>query len=909
MSMIMDGRSLRLLHAFLMFLQHLNPALGFISGVGDANDRCIERERQALLEFRKGLVDDYDMLSSWGSQDQKKNCCKWKGVHCSKHPGHVLELDLRGDSEKTQPLSGKLSSSLLELHHLSSLDLSYNDFNMSQIPEFLGSFNNLKHLYLLEAEFGGTIPYELGNLSHLESIDISANNFNNVANLQWLSHFEAYDWADIVNRLPYLTSLSLSSCDLPPIAPSTHTHFNYSKSLTIVALSDNHQNSSIFQWLLNFNTSLVEIDLSSNQLRGSIPDALGKMNSLESLNFDENQLEHSIPKSFGNICTLSSLSLSNNRLSGQLVEFINILSGCAKNSLEMLDLSLNQITGSLPNFSTFSSLKIIYDGTNNLTGTVPKGIGNLHQLEVFCVSNNSMHGVVTEVHLSNLSNLWSLDLSLNSLALQLNKEWVSPFQLRIIYLSSCKLGPRFPSWLQTQWNISILDISDTGISDKIPKWFMELPPTLQYLDVSSNQLEGQFSHILFPSKMTLLSIAANLFLGTISSVCKITGGVLNFLDLSGNLLSGEIPDCFMHWRKLVILDLSGNNFSGKIPTSLGSLSRLQILLKFVDLGNNGFSGQVPGWIGEGLPVLNILILSSNKLSGSIPFELCWLKYLRILDLSLNDISGNIPQCFNNFTAMAQKGDFYSGIIGSNYTDSYAYDYEGVEEYVDDATIVMKGRELEYRKYLGLLKIINLAHNNLTGKLPGEISSLLELVVLNISKNNLIGEIPQMIGQLKQLQSLDMSRNQFSNEIPSSMSRVIFSKRLGLVLHNLSGKIPSGTQLQSFDAADFTGNWALCGPPLPNKCPGEETPNQSDQPTDHDGNEDNEKDGDEFEKWFFAAAGFGFFIGFWGICGPLLFKSSWRGAFFLFLDNTKDWLYATKLAMCMKRLRWKFKNQG
>ena len=57
--------------------------------------------------------------------------------------------------------------------------------------------------------------------------------------------------------------------------------------------------------------------------------------------------------------------------------------------------------------------------------------------------------------------------------------------------------------------------------------------------------------------------------------------------------------------------------------------------------------------------------------------------------------------------MAQKGDFYSGIIGSNYTDSYAYDYEDVEEYVDDATIVIKGRELEYGIYLGLLRSLTL----------------------------------------------------------------------------------------------------------------------------------------------------------------------------------------------------------
>ena len=325
------------------------------------------------------------------------------------------------------------------------------------------------------------------------------------------------------------------------------------------------------------------------------------------------------------------------------------------------------------------------------------------------------------------------------------------------------------------------------------------------------------------------------------------------------------------------------------------------LLKFVDLENNGFSGQVPAWIGEGLPVLNILILSSNKLSGSIPFELCWLKYLRILDLSLNDISGNIPQCFNNFTAMAQKGDFFSGIIGSNYTKSYAYDIEDVEEFVNAVTIVMKGRELNYGKYLGLLKIINLAHNNLTGKLPSEISSLLELVVLNISKNNLIGEIPQMIGQLKQLQSLDMSSNRFSGEIPSSMSELNFLSYLNLSFNNLSGRIPSGTQLQSFDANDFIGNWALCGLPLPQKCLGEET--------DHDGNEDNEDDGDKFEKWFYVGAGVGFVASFGGICAPLLLKSSWRDDYFLLLDNMKDWLYSTKLVMCMAGLWRKFPSHG
>ena len=56
-----------LLHAFLMLLVHLSPALGFIlgAGVGDANNiRCLKGERQALLEFKRGLVDDSGKLSS-----------------------------------------------------------------------------------------------------------------------------------------------------------------------------------------------------------------------------------------------------------------------------------------------------------------------------------------------------------------------------------------------------------------------------------------------------------------------------------------------------------------------------------------------------------------------------------------------------------------------------------------------------------------------------------------------------------------------------------------------------------------------------------------------------------------------------------------------------------------------------
>ncbi|KAK7850036.1 receptor-like protein eix2 [Quercus suber] len=83
--------------------------------------------------------------------------------------------------------------------------------------------------------------------------------------------------------------------------------------------------------------------------------------------------------------------------------------------------------------------------------------------------------------------------------------------------------------------------------------------------------------------------------------------------------------------------------------------------------------------------------------------------------------------------------------------------------------------------------------------------------------------------------------------------------------------------------------------------GDETPNQSELT-------DNEEDGDELVKWFYVGIGCGFAIGFWGVCCSLVFKRSWRHAYFLLFDKMKDWLYVT-LKVNMTRLWRKFQRQG
>jgi EIX receptor 1/2 len=84
------------------------------------------------------------------------------------------------------------------------------------------------------------------------------------------------------------------------------------------------------------------------------------------------------------------------------------------------------------------------------------------------VSLNSFEGIITEAQLSNLYSLKQLELSFNSLSLNFTPNWVPPFHLDSIGLSSCKLGSAFSQWLQTQKNVSRLSMAGVGIMEIIP---------------------------------------------------------------------------------------------------------------------------------------------------------------------------------------------------------------------------------------------------------------------------------------------------------------------------------------------------------------------------------------------------------------------------------------------------------
>ncbi|KAF2315527.1 hypothetical protein GH714_040003 [Hevea brasiliensis] len=404
-----------MMSSFFLFFLLVDPVSGFNLGVGDGQIQCIGSERQALLNFKQGLIDDYGHLSSWGSEEAKRDCCKWRGIQCSFQTGHVTMLDLHvselGDSNK--PLRGKINHSLLELQHLNYLDLSCNDFQGTLLPNFNGSLSKLRYLNFSNVGFTGTLSYQLRNLSSLHSLDLSYNNFTKVENLEWLSHLsyletldlsgnslgKVSDWVHIVKNHPYLTNLHLRSCDLATIIPPSNSRANSPISLSVLDLSSNNLSSSVFQWVFSLNSSLVHVNLSYNQLEGTIPSF------------------------FGNFCRLHTLDLAGNNLTGSLPVFLEHLSVCAESSLEILRLGMNQLHGSLPDFTRFSSLKELFVYGNQLNGSFPETFSQLSGLVVLDVAGNQLTGSLPDLTMfPSLKKLcifgigfmvvWDLDLAL-----------------------------------------------------------------------------------------------------------------------------------------------------------------------------------------------------------------------------------------------------------------------------------------------------------------------------------------------------------------------------------------------------------------------------------------------------------------------------------------------------------------
>ncbi|XVF24428.1 hypothetical protein REPUB_Repub13aG0126900 [Reevesia pubescens] len=822
---------------FLGLCQSMTIANGFNQSTKADNIRCIEKERHALLTVKQSLIDNSGRLSSWGSEAGKKDCCLWRGVRCSNRTGHVIMLDLGN-------------------HVINDF---YDDFGPYESNRLRGKINpallELQHLRYLDLggnDFGGTLfPDINGSLRNLRYLDlhetglssIKLNQVGNLSKLQFLDiSFNGYsisnlDWFHSLSSLRYL-NLSLNFLSEAKEWPQLLTNLPHLEELQLTSC-----NLPIIlspPSITNSTSSPTLINLSSNNLTSSIYPLLFNVTSkIVDLNLEENLLEGSIPDFFRNMVSLQHLHLSDNQLGGEIPEFLG----------------------------NICTLKTLHLSDNHFSGFVPADLSGCIQnsLEILGLGGNRFNNSSILSYVTRFSSLRELALPENGLNGSFPTSFKQPSKLTSLYLYDNQLTGSLPDFTKFS-SLKVLDINHNRFNGTVSEFRLGSLSELEYLDASWNSLGGLISEAHFKnlSKLHVLDLSFNLLAFNLQ-----TQRNLLRLDISGAGISDNIPDWFWDLPDLNLLNVSLN----QIPGMLSSVKFLGFT--GIDLSSNLFEGPLPVF-----PItLNSLILAKNRFSGSIS-PLCTIAagFLNILDLSDNLLHGVLPDCFfhwQDLKVLNLANNNFSGGIPTT-----------------------AGSLLS-------LETINLHNNSFSGNFPSSLKNCSQLKFLDLSenkfsgRNNLIGSIPENIGQLKQLQSLDLSKNELSGQIPASMADLNFLSYLNLSYNNLSGKIPSGTQLLTMDPSAFVGNQALCGPPIAEQCPRNDT--RQDQP--HDGHTE---DRDEFSKWLYVGMGTGFFIAFWGVFGTLLLKTSWRHAYFRLLDSWKDSLYVTFI-LWGKRLQRKFKS--
>ncbi|XP_054822762.1 leucine-rich repeat receptor-like protein kinase TDR isoform X2 [Prosopis cineraria] len=253
---------------------------------------------------------------------------------------------------------------------------------------------------------------------------------------------------------------------------------------------------------------------------------------------------------------------------------------------------------------------------------------------------------------------------------------------------------------------------------------------------------------------------------------------LEYLNLSHNFFSGQLPVEIFNLTILRSLDISRNNFSGHFP---GGISRLKNLL-VLDAFSNSFSGPLPAELSE-LENLKVLNLAGSYFKGPIPSEYGSFRSLEFLHLAGNLLSGNLPPELGNLKTVTHMEIGYN-----SYQGFIPFELGNMSE----------------------LRYLDIAGANLSGPIPKQLSNLTNLKSLYLFRNQLVGTIPSEFSKIKSLTDLDLSDNLISGPIPESFSKLESLSLLSLMYNDMNGTVPEGiAQLPNLETLliwsnDFSG---------------------------------------------------------------------------------------------------------
>ncbi|KAI3769507.1 hypothetical protein L6452_00613 [Arctium lappa] len=468
-------------------------------------------------------------------------------------------------------LQGPISSSFSNFKSLQHLRLEHNNFSgRVELDWFLG-LNKLEVLWLGGNKISvvsNTKNYTNGTVPELDTLDLSSCNlkeypaflrFQHKLRLLFLAH------NNILGLIPEWSWInSQETLEMIDLSDNFITGFHQSHYfLPLVRLKCFIIANNMLHGRLPIPPRTIEVyDVSINHLEGKIPPLICELKSLQVLFLSSNNITGILPPCFGSLSnSLFALDLTANNLQGTMMN-----SFTQDNPLKMIALSGNQFVGQVSkSLINCTHLEILLLGDNSFDDVFPFWLGNLVELQVLILRSNKFFGELQRLTTasSQFPKLRIIDLSNNGFSGQFPHNYFQTWNA----MKLVRVGQ--PSSMETRIKFQDFDevvgytITITYKSSK--QEFNHILNLLIAIDLSCNKFEGEIPLSLQDLHgLQSLNLSNNHFTGhVLSSLGNLKN--LESLDLSRNKLSGEIPQQLLQLDFLAILNLSFNHLDGRIP--------------------------------------------------------------------------------------------------------------------------------------------------------------------------------------------------------------------------------------------------------------------------------------------------------------------------------------------------------
>jgi Leucine-rich repeat (LRR) protein len=519
------------------------------------------------------------------------------------------------------------------LHHL-----NLADFNMLEVPEYIGNMRSLRSLRLKSNTT--FLPSNLQQLTELEIFEINAPKLKelpawfgslirlkeikfysyyittlpeSLSNLTQLTHLNIRapqmtilpNWVGSIPRLEVLNIEETKIVDIPDSFCNLYRNFSitegrasFSFSLLCKGSLDSARTfirlKAIHKYIEERDIHLIKtIDLSNCNI-GSYPQEIEKFQYLENLNLSGNKLS-TIPDTIVKLIHLKHIDLGRNQLRRlpqniflpnlrELSLYRNKLRDLPDSFFKMtqlvhLNLQRNRLWDLHPSLQNLSNLEYLNIDKNNFT-EFPAVICHLSGLKTLSLKTNKITKLPES--LAQCTKLKLLALGGNRLPEIPN--WIANFQM-LEHL--CLNGNRYSSLpnLSALRNLQYLGINSKYL-EKLPTWLNEIYGHFELNGQQQNflcKIEVSSAHARYLHFHKLSAICS---FATKTQVRKITKLKYNRCNLT------ELPKNIGNLHHLISLRLEENKIS-HLPSSIAALERL----RFLALDDN-LLREIPREIGE-----------------------------------------------------------------------------------------------------------------------------------------------------------------------------------------------------------------------------------------------------------------------------------------------------------------------